>query len=149
MPNAAHLHLILNHFPIIGTAITVIVLGYGVVIDNDAIKRLGMFLIVFLALITIPVFTTGDKADGFIKGNEGVNEENIEAHEEFAEKSVIAMYIAGGVSLLGLVIFRKKKPVPVWFGLTMLGLLIVVNLLMIYTGHLGGKISHGDIMTHF
>lgn len=149
MPNAAHLHLILNHFPIIGTAITVLVLGYGVILKNDQIKRLGMFLIVLLALITIPVFATGDKADGFIKGNEGVIEENIEPHEEFAEKSVIAMYITGGIALLGLLLFRKTKPVPVWFGLVLLVFLIVVNLMMIYTGHLGGKISHSEIMTHF
>lgn len=149
MPNAAHLHLILNHFPIIGTAITVLVLGYGLMINNDHIKRLGMFLIILLALVTIPVFATGDEADGFIKGQEGVLEENIEPHEEFAEKSVIAMYITGGIALIGLLIFRKTKPVPMWFGLVLLGFLIVVNMMMIYTGHLGGKISHSEIMTHF
>jgi len=149
MPNAAHLHLILNHFPIIGAAIVVLVLGYGVVINNDKIKQLGMFLIVLIGLITIFVFTSGNKAEGFIKGNEGVVEENIEPHEEFAKISMIAMEFTAVVSLIGLVLFRKNKPVPVWYGLVLLVLLLVVNCMMIYTGHLGGKITHSNIMTNF
>lgn len=149
MPNAAHLHLILNHFPIIGAAIVVIVLGYGVVINNDRIKQLGMFLIVMIGLITIFVFTTGNKAEGFIKGNEGVVEENIEPHEEFAKTSMIAMEVTAVLSLLGLILFRRNKPVPIWFGIILLILLIAVNFMMIYTGHLGGKISHSNIMTNF
>lgn len=146
MPNAAHLHLILNHFPIIGTAIVVFVLGYGVVVNNDSIKRLGMFLIVFIGLITFPVFLTGNKAEGFVKGNEGVAEEYIEDHEEFADISFKAMEIVSIISLAGIIIFRKGKTVPVWFGITLLILLIAVNVMMIYTGHLGGRISHFELM---
>lgn len=148
MPNAAHLHLILNHFPIIGAAIVVLVLGYGVVINNDKIKRLGMVLIVLIGLITIFVYTTGEKAEGFIKGNDGVIEENIEPHEEFAKISMIAMQITAGVSLLGLIFFRSR-PVQIWYGILLLVFLIIVNFMMIYTGHLGGKISHSHIMTNF
>lgn len=149
MPNAAHLHLILNHFPIIGAAIVVIVLGYGIVIKNDRIKQLGMFLIVLIGLITIFIFTTGNKAEGFIKGNEGVVEENIEPHKEFAKISMIAMEFTALVSLIGLILFRKDKAVPLWFSIILFGLLLAVNIMMIYTGHLGGKISHSHIMTNF
>lgn len=148
MPNAAHLHLILNHFPIIGTVIVVIVLGYGIVINNDKIKKLGMGLIVLIGLISILVFTTGDKASGYIKGNEGVIEENIEPHEEFAKISMVAMEITAVFSLVGLIFFRNKL-VPFWYGIVLLVFLITVNSLMIYTGHLGGKISHSHIMTNF
>ena len=120
MPNSAHLHLILNHFPVIGTAMVVIVLGYAVFINNDKIKRLGMFMLLLIGLITIPVFMTGNKAEGIIKGSEGVQEEFVEPHEDFAEISMIAMEITAGISLLGLILFRKNNAVPVWFGLMLL-----------------------------
>jgi len=149
MPNSAHLHLIMNHFPIIGTMMITLVLGYAVFINNDKIKRLGMFMLVLIGLITIPVFMTGDKAAGIVKGNEGVLEENIDPHENFAGISMIAMEITAGISLIGLFLFRKDKAVPVWFGAVLLLLIIGVNLMMIYTGHLGGRISHDSIMKHF
>lgn len=149
MPNSAHLHLILNHFPVIGLIMVVLVLIYAVFINNDHIKKLGMFLLVLIGLITIPVFMTGDKAGSIVKGNDGVIEENIEPHEDFAKISMIAMEITAGIALIALVLFRKEKAVPVWFGIVLLLMIIGVNLMMIYTGHLGGRISHDAIMKHF
>lgn len=149
MPNSAHIHLILNHFPIIGTAMIIIVFGYAVFINNDKIKRLGLFMLVFIGLITIPVFISGNKAEGVVKGNEGVQEEFIEPHEDFAKISMIALEFSTAVSLLGLIIFRNNKALPVWFGFLILFMIIISNALMIYTGHLGGRISHNDIMVHF
>lgn len=146
MPNSAHLHLILNHFPIIGTVIVILVLGYAVYANDERIKKLGMFLFVFIGLITLPVFFTGGKAAGIVKGNEGITEENIEPHEEYAKISMISMEIVTAISLVNLVLYRKQKPVPVYFGVILLILILIINLMMIYTGHLGGKISHGGVM---
>jgi uncharacterized membrane protein len=146
MPNAAQLHLILNHFPIIGLGMVIIVLSYAVYVNDERIKKLGMFLLVLIGLITIPTFMTGDKAQRIVKGNDGVIEENIGAHESYAQTSMIAMEITAGVSLLGLVLFRKEKPVPVYFGVILLVMMVVVNIMMIYTGHLGGRIFHSAIM---
>lgn len=149
MPNSAHLHLILNHFPVIGLMMVVLVLIYAVIINNDKIKKLGMFLLVLIGLITISVFMTGGKAASIVKGNDGITEENIEPHEDFAKTSMIAMEVTAGISLIALVLFRKEKAVPVWFGIVLLVLIIGVNLMMVYTGHLGGRISHDVIMKHF
>lgn len=146
MPNSAHLHLILNHFPIIGTAFVVLVTGYGVISNSDKIKRLGFALLVLVGLITIPVFLTGNKAEGVVKGLEGISEDQIDAHEDFAKISMIAMEITAGISLTGLFLFRGQKNVPIWFGILILLLLITVNIMMVYTGHLGGRISHLELM---
>jgi uncharacterized membrane protein len=146
MPNSAHLHLILNHFPVIGTAFVVIVFGYGVFTNDDKIKKLGMFMLVLTGLITIPVFFTGDKAAGIIRGMEGVLEEHIEPHEEFAKISFIGMEITAFVALLGYFLFRSSKNIPVWFGILLLLLMLSVNSMMIYTSHLGGRISHYELM---
>jgi uncharacterized membrane protein len=146
MPNTAHLHLLVNHFPIIGTAMVVIVMGYGVIINDDKFKKFGLFLLIFIALITFLVFYTGEKAAGIVKGLEGVTEENIEPHAKFADLSYKAMEITGIISAICLIIFRKGKGIPVWLGIVLLLLIIAVNLMMAYTGHLGGKINHFEIM---
>jgi hypothetical protein len=146
MPNSAHLHLILNHFPVIGTAFVVFVFGYGVLTNNDKIKRLGMFMLVLVGLFTIPVFFTGNKAAGIVKGLEGVLEEHIEPHEEFAKISFIAMEIIASFSLLGFILFRSGKNIPVWFGILLLVLILAVTGMMVYTSHLGGRISHYELM---
>ncbi len=146
MPNSAHLHLILNHFPIIGTAFVILAAGYGVITNNDSIKKFSMVMLVLIGLITIPVFISGGNAEGVVKGLEGISEDQIDAHEDFARVSMIAMEITAGISLIGLFLFRGPKNVPVWYGIILLVLLIAVNLMMIYTGHLGGRISHLELM---
>ncbi|MCI0473558.1 MAG: hypothetical protein L0Y76_08255 [Ignavibacteria bacterium] len=146
MPNSAHLHLILNHFPVIGTAFVVFIFGYGVFSNNDKIKKLAMFMLVLIGLITIPVFVSGDNAAGMVKGLDGVLEEHIEPHEEFAKISLIAMEVTAFVSLLGFVLFRPGKIIPVWFGVLLLVLVVAVTGMMVYTSHLGGRISHYELM---
>jgi len=146
MPNSAHLHLILNHFPVIGTGMIVLVLFYGIIINNDKIKKLGLLLLILVSLITIPVFFSGENAEGIIKGMDGVVEANIDPHQDFAKISFIAMEFLGGIYFITLLIFRKEKNIPFWVGIILLMLILIVNAMMIYTGHLGGKISHTELM---
>lgn len=146
MPNSAHVHLILNHFPVIGTGIVVFILIYGVFSNNEKIKKIGLMMTVLISLITIPVFISGDNAKGIVKGMEGIVEENIDPHEDFAKNSFIAMEIVGGIALVSLLLSRRSKPIPIWNAIIVLLLLVAVNAMMIYTAHLGGKITHSEII---
>jgi hypothetical protein len=103
-------------------------------------------IIILTALVTIPVYLTGEKAQGMIKGNyEDVDEDYIEPHEDFALYSFIAMDIVGAIGLLSMFIYRKPKVLPNSFAFFLLALLIVVNGMMAYTSHLGGKIHHPEM----
>ncbi len=146
MINAAHLHLLLNHFPIIGTAIAIFVLLIGLIKKSDDIKKTGIMILILTAFITIPVYLSGDKAQEMIEGNyDDVDESFIEAHEDFALYSFIAMDIAGVIGLLSLFMYRKPKLLPNSFAYFMLALLLTVNGMMAYTANLGGKIHHPEI----
>lgn len=146
MPNAAHLHLILNHFPVIGSGIVLFILLYGILNKNEKIVRTGLLLLILISLITIPVFISGSQAEGIIKGLEGVNEDKIEPHEEFAKFSFIAMEITGGLSLFLLLLHRKEKQIPLNMKVIVFILILAVCGMMIYTAHLGGKITHYELM---
>ena len=109
-------------------------------------NKMCLISIVFLSLITIPVVISGNRAEGKVKGLEGITEENIEPHQDIAMKSFYLTETAGMLALIGLIAFRRKGPVPAWFLISMLVILIFVSGMIIYTAHLGGKISHSGIM---
>jgi len=146
MPSSAHLHLLINHLPVFGSAFLLLMLLYAIGKKNHSALKINYALIVLLGLLTIPVFITGENAEGGIKGIEGVNEEAIEPHQEFAKFSLIVMEITAGFALIGFLIALIRKLAPIWFAMIVLVLLLATQGMMIYTSHLGGKISHSEIM---
>ncbi len=146
MMNAAHLHLVLNHFPIIGSAIAIFVLLIGILKKSDDVKKVSVLILILTALVTIPVYLTGEKAQAKVEGNyEDVDEEFIDAHEDFALYSFIAMDIAGALALVAVFLYRKPKTLPNSFAYFLLAVLLIVNGMMAYTANLGGKIHHPEI----
>ena len=146
MMNAAHLHLVLNHFPVIGSAIAIFVLIIGIIKKSDDVKKVSVLILILTALVTIPVYLTGEGAEEKIEGNyEDVDESFIHEHEDFALYSFIAMDIAGAIALVAVVLYRKPKILPNSFAYFMLAVLLIVNGMMAYTANLGGKIHHPEI----
>ncbi|MBK9332979.1 MAG: hypothetical protein IPM96_11390 [Ignavibacteria bacterium] len=144
--NAAHLHLVLNHIPVIGSMFAIFILIIGILKKSDDVKKVCMLVIILTSLITIPVYLTGEDAEEKIEGNyEDVDEEFIEPHEDFALYSFIAMNITGAVALLSMFLFKKPKVLPNSFAYLMLAILLIVNGMMAYTAYLGGKIHHPEI----
>ena len=144
--NSAHLHLILNHFPVIGTMITLFILAIGMLKKSDDVKKTAMLVLILTSLVTIPVYVSGTNAEEMIEGAyEDVDESFIDSHEDFALYSFIAMNIAGAIAILSMFLFRKPKEIPNKFAVFMFALLLAVNGMMAYTANLGGKIHHPEI----
>jgi len=55
--NPTHIHLLLNHFPIIGTLIGSAILLYSIIKKQNTGKNTGAFIIVVMAIIAIPVMS--------------------------------------------------------------------------------------------
>lgn len=144
--SSAHLHILLNHFPVIGTALAAFVLFYGFFKRSDEIKKLSLILLVITSLVTIPVYLTGEKAEGNVVSIEGVNEDFIEPHEDFAFKAFIASDIVGALALITLFIYRKPKHLPMGVAALFFVLMLALNGMMAWTAHLGGLINHTEIM---
>ena len=70
--NLAHLHLLLNHFPIIGTIIGVALLVGSLPRKDGDLKRAGLIILAAMALIALPTFFSGVGAKGAIKDDAGV-----------------------------------------------------------------------------
>jgi uncharacterized membrane protein len=146
MINSAHLHLLLNHFPVIGTIIIILVVGYGLIRKNKEIIKTGLIVTVIIAVISIFSYTTGEGAEDLVEGLDGVNEEYIDEHEDAALYGLILIETLGAFALLGLVFLNKKEKYPLWFISLYLLLLLTTIAAMANIANLGGKIHHPEII---
>lgn len=147
--NPTHLHLLLNHFPIVGTLIGSAILFYSLIKKQNTGKVIGAIIIVIMALVAIPVMLTGEPAEESIENLSGISKTLIHDHEEAAEKAFWLMGITGVFSLAALILYRVKSA----FAQKAFWLVFVFSaisfLFMAWAGNLGGKIRHPEISNSF
>ncbi|WP_298396470.1 hypothetical protein [Flavobacterium sp.] len=143
--NDAHLHMVVNHFPIIG-----IILGFGILIagiflKNNSVKNTAYCLFIVGAIFAFASMYTGEGAEEMVEEMPSVGHKIIHEHEEMAEKLAVVLYILGLVSILGLytTIKNHSKAKLVYF------LAVLIAIVGIYlgkeTGTTGGEVRHTEI----
>src|SRR6266851_6290100 len=100
--NFAHLHLLLNHFPIIGTLVGLGLFLISLVGKNEDLRRASLIIFSTMALVAIPTFFSGTGAQGAIKKLPGVSEALIERHQGSAMLALLFMEITGALALVAL-----------------------------------------------
>jgi hypothetical protein len=143
--NWAHLHLALNHIPVVGLGFGLVVFGIGLAKKHRVVQRTGLGLLIASALLTIPVYLTGEPAEEQVEQVAGISEDLIEQHEDAAKVSFIAVGVLGVVALGGLLLSRRGANLPPWLGILILLLSFGVSGSMAWTANLGGRIHHPEI----
>ena len=139
-----HLHLLLNHVPIIGTFIAAAVLAAGLLRRSADLTRFGLLALVAVAVLTVPTVLTGEPAEEMVERLPGVTHDLIHAHEEAAELAAWAMYATGIAAAVSLVLGRRRRA-PRWLDAAVLLLAVLSFGLMARVGSLGGQIRHTEI----
>jgi hypothetical protein len=140
----AHLHLILNHVPVIGMGFVLLILAIAAWRRDSANAKLGLSILIGLATVTAIVFVTGEPAEEAVEGIAGVSETMIHPHEEAAELALIATAVSGTLGALALVAYRRR-PLPMWVMGTALAVALGVSATLGWTATLGGQIRHTEI----
>lgn len=144
MINWAHIHLVINHVPVVGIFGPILLLLYAILKKSEEAKMLSMAGFVLIALATIPVYLTGDPASDTIKNLPGVTA-TIGTHEEIASYTLILMEMVGVAALAGLIFLRRSGSIPIWIVATVLMLSLLTAGALGLTANLGGKIRHTEI----
>ena len=147
--NGAHLHLFLNHAPVIGVVIGFLLLALARLRKSGELTKISLGLLALVALVALPVYLAGEPAEKIVEHLPGVSEGLIEKHEQAGLVSLIAMEIVGVVSLVGLFLFRGERKVPNWFAAFALALSLFSAVAMGWTANLGGQIRHTEIRSDF
>ena len=100
--NEAHVHLAVNHFPIIGTIFGIGILIAGMVYKNNSIKNTAYFMFTIAAIFAAISMNTGEGAEEIVENMPDIGKQIIHEHEEIAEKFAILMYALGFFSLLSM-----------------------------------------------
>lgn len=143
--NWAHVHLALNHAPVIGVFGVALFLVIALAMRNVTVARIGAGFLVLLAVITVVVYLTGDAAEGLVEDLPGVSHDVVEHHEGVSFYATVVMVLAGVIALLPLLRWSR----PERYSGRMLALMLFVTLVgcvvMVWTANTGGKIRHTEI----
>lgn len=143
--NDAHLHLILNHFPIVGITIGLLVLIAGYLLKNPQVKATSLGIFIFSALAAIAANYTGEGAEEIVEKIPGIGESLIHDHEEYAEQFLTLSLILGGTALITFLLQIKRIGLAA-YGYILVLLLVISSLVSAYyVGVSGGEIRHTEI----
>lgn len=141
--NPAHWHLVINHVPIIGIILAVLITVYGLAVKSADVLKLSYILLVAVGICSIIAAQTGESAEHYLKSLNAVEETYLEAHAEAADYANYAAIGLAVVSLLTLLVqrIRNFKAMPY----IILVFSLVVAGMMARVGSLGGEIMHKEI----
>lgn len=141
-----HLHLLVNHFPLIGTICGFIVLGAGFLFAKKDFKTAAYGLFIITALLAVPAYLSGESAEEAVeKTLPAVSEDLIEEHEEFASIAIWLIEALGVLAALTLVLSIKGKAAQKTFSIITLLFSVIVICLMAMVNNTGGEIIHTEI----
>ena len=145
--NFPHLHLLLNHFPIIGTMVGLGLFLISLLGKNEDLRRASLIIFPAMALLAIPTFFSGTGAQSAIRKTPGVSEALIERHQGAAMLALLFMEITGALALVGLWKSHGiSRPARWHWSLSAILIFSIVTVgLMARVGTTGGDIRHPEI----
>jgi uncharacterized membrane protein len=112
---------------------------------SSATKIAAYHVLILSALGAVVAYLTGEGAEETVENIQGVAENAIEAHEEFAMFALISLICTGIASILGVILTLKKSSFANKISMVILFLALVGFGLVARTGYLGGKIRHTEV----
>lgn len=166
--NAAHQHLVINHFPIVALILGIIVLLIGILAKSSVTRRVGLLLFFVAGVTTFVSFSTGEGAEeivehvntsacgsdctcssGTMAKMEQMKHHLIHEHEEHAEAMMPFMWGIVALSLIALFLEWKKKSMAMIASITVLLVGMIATYFARSVGTSGGEISHPEIRKGF
>ena len=143
--NWAHLHLLLNHVPVLGTIFGLTLLGWAMLRRDLAVQRVALGVFVAIAMLALPAYFSGEPAKDVVEQATRVSDLAVEAHEHAALVALIGVELLGLVALGGLYAARRHRPLSATVTRAALFVALVTAGLMARTATLGGQIRHLEI----
>jgi uncharacterized membrane protein len=143
--NDAHLHMLVNHFPIIGT-----IFGFGILIvslflKNKSIQNTAYFLFVITAIFAFASMYTGEGAEEMVEDMPNIGHHIIHEHEEIAEKLALVLYLLGFISIVGFYLNQKSHAKSKILSFVIATIAFIGVIIATQVGTSGGEIRHTEI----
>lgn len=144
--NLAHLHLILVHFPVVGSVAALALLVRAYFVRSRESFSVAAIATLLVTLTAVGAFATGEGAEHILE-KIGTSETAIESHEAAAYAALVSVLFAGFlaiVSIVGLWIDRLERVSVVARHGLLIALVVSVCLIGI-AAQRGGAIRHTEV----
>jgi hypothetical protein len=143
--NVAHLHLLLNHVPTVGSVVALGLLLLALVRRDEGLKHAGLEVIFAIAVLTLPVYISGVAAYRELRDQPELSEVAVLLHQDAALAGFALTEFAGFVAWAGLWQTRRRGRAAPGIVAAVVVLLTVALAVMARAATLGGEIRHPEI----
>ena len=143
--NAAHLHLVFTHLPIVGLGFAILLNLVAIVRKSEELQKLSLWCYLVLGVFALLAYITGDDAGKIMETYPGITKDIIEPHENVALFFFIGLMITSVLSIIGLYITITREKLLRRFSLLLLISALLLSILAVKTGSTGGTIRHTEI----
>jgi uncharacterized membrane protein len=147
--NQAHIHLIVNHVPIVGSLFAAVLLGVGLLRQNGSLLKAGLAAVLAAGVLCLPAQLTGEGAAAIVQNMPRVSRALIHNHAEAAELGFWVLEGAATLALLSLLMLKNRSPKARLLSLLTLVVAVISFGLLARAGNLGGQIRHTEIREGF
>jgi uncharacterized membrane protein len=146
--DAVHIHLIINHVPVILAASALLLLIISLFNHKKEYRNIAFAGFVIAAIFSFISFESGESAEDVVENIAGITHDAIENHEHAADTARWLMLFLGVAGIAGLSYYRneKKKGFELFLYISMVLGIIAIGYL-VYTGYLGGLIRHTELIS--
>jgi len=142
--NWPHIHLMINHGPVLGTGFGLLLLAGGYAFKSLDVKKAAFVTFAAVGILSVVTYLTGEEAEDALEGATFLSVHFIEHHQNMATFAMGASVLLGLFSLY--VLFNSKgSDIPKGLGLTVLAGGLIVSALMAWTANYGGMIHHQEV----
>jgi hypothetical protein len=146
----AHLHLAINHVPIIGLTVACLPVLIGILFHSRGALASGLLAVILCAGTMPAIMETGEAAqesfaDGSIDpGLDAAGKAAFREHSHRAKATAPVVYAAGILALVALIALIKFPRQAAWIGWAVLLGSTLSIALSIWTAEAGGRIRHTE-----
>jgi hypothetical protein len=148
VPSATHLHIMINHLPIIGSWIAVALLAWALLARSRDLAKAGLLLTLVVGAGSYLASNTGDRAEHQVEDLPWATEALIHGHEEAGERAFYILGAAGLVAIVARVRMRGERAARLELGIT-LAIAFIGAMAAAWAGLEGGKIRHEEVRSGF
>jgi len=140
-----HFHLLVNHFPIVGSCILLVLLIVSLFWPDPTYRKIILCLVMFVTIVTYLANMSGPFAEHQMRAANLIASRDahgfIQLHEANASWTLFLSYLAGLLALIGLFV----KGIIKWVIPCLLVSMLVMTGFAAWTSLLGGLISYPEI----
>jgi hypothetical protein len=143
--NLAHVHIILNHVPSLGSIAGLLLLAAGIYKKDEGIKQFAYGVLVLITMAVLPTYISGAEAQRIVNKNPSFSAGMVQLHQNAAMITLVLMTAAGMFAWFGLWEYRRHaRSGSITTMATLISTMGAVASVLI-TASIGGKISHIEI----